>query len=103
MFRQPKVAATLVAALMVVFRVDGMSGERRAAQPRACSPHEIIAHVAALSDDSMMGRAPGSEGDRAARRYIIKTLERYGIRPGAWRGFEQRVPLYRVREGTSEL
>ncbi|HLE57417.1 MAG TPA: peptidase M28, partial [Rhodothermia bacterium] len=40
-------------------------------------------HIAILSDDLMMGRAPASDGDRIARSYLADQLKALGYSPGA--------------------
>ena len=39
-------------------------------------------HVAALSDDAMAGRGPASEGDLAARAYLVEQMTALGLEPG---------------------
>ena len=39
-------------------------------------------HVAALSDDAMAGRGPASEGDTAARAYLVEQMTAMGLEPG---------------------
>ncbi len=45
-------------------------------------------HVAALADDAMAGRAPGTEGDRMAQHYLIREMQGIGLEPagpgGEW-------------------
>ncbi len=40
-------------------------------------------HVAALADDALAGRGPASEGDLAARAYLIEQMTALGLEPGA--------------------
>ncbi|HKG90735.1 MAG TPA: M20/M25/M40 family metallo-hydrolase [Gemmatimonadaceae bacterium] len=42
---------------------------------------QLVADVAALAADSMLGRLAGSPGAAMARRYIVGRLERAGLRP----------------------
>jgi len=50
-----------------------------------------------ISDDRYAGRAPGSDGDSAARRYLIEQLEGIGFEPGAADGsWEQPFDLVSV-------
>ena len=51
-------------------------------------------HVAALSDDAMAGRGPASEGDVAARAYLIEQMTELGLEPGAGDGsWEQPMEI----------
>jgi Zn-dependent M28 family amino/carboxypeptidase len=43
-------------------------------------------HVAALADDALAGRGPASEGDLAARAYLIEQMTAMGLAPGAGDG-----------------
>ncbi len=47
--------------------------------------------IVELADDKYEGRGPGSQGDRAAREYLIKELEAIGLEPGAADGSWQQV------------
>jgi len=50
-----------------------------------------------LSDDKYEGRGPGSRGDAAARRYLVKELEAIGLEPGtADSSWEQTFELVGV-------
>ncbi len=51
-------------------------------------------HVAALSDDAMAGRGPASDGDLAARAYLIEQMTDLGLEPGAGDGsWEQPMQI----------
>ena len=51
-------------------------------------------HVAALSTDEMGGRGPASEGDLAARAYLIEQMTALGLEPGAGDGgWEQPMKI----------
>jgi hypothetical protein len=55
------------------------------------------AHVAALADDSLQGRLPGTSGALAAARYLAAQAARFGLTPAGDSGtFLQRVPLERT-------
>ncbi len=63
---------------------------------------ELRRHVAVLSDDTMQGRGPASEGDVATRRYLSEQMASLGLEPGgpdgSWEqpfdivGVEAQVP-----------
>jgi len=69
------------------------------------SADEIRRHAAWLADDARTGRFPGTEGARAAARYIADVLARSGLRPlGDDGGWFQAVPLHgTLPEPSSEL
>jgi hypothetical protein len=59
-------------------------------------------HVEALADDSMMGRAVGSEGEFSSAEYIATEFRRIGLLPAGDRGtYFQTVPLSRFSADTS--
>lgn len=49
-----------------------------------------------LSADSTQGRRAGTEGERRARDFLVRELERYGVAPAGEDGYLQRVPLVQV-------
>jgi len=50
--------------------------------------------IAYLSDDRLEGRAPGTEGDRSARRYLIEQFQALGLEPAAADGtWEQKFEI----------
>lgn len=54
----------------------------------------LMSHIMALSADSMMGRAPGTEGEQKTVDYIISEYRKYGLQPGMPDGsFIQHVPV----------
>ncbi|HUF10638.1 MAG TPA: hypothetical protein VMO47_15060, partial [Rhodothermales bacterium] len=54
-------------------------------------------HIAILSDDLMMGRAPASDGDRIARKYLADQLEALGYSPGVQdESWEQRFDIVSI-------
>ncbi len=58
----------------------------------------IRRHVAALSDDAMQGRRPGTPGGAAAVAYIRKQMKTLGLTPaGEDGGWTQTVPMRSVR------
>jgi Zn-dependent M28 family amino/carboxypeptidase len=57
-------------------------------------------YIRELSDDKYEGRGPGSQGDVAARRYLIGELDKLGLQPGAADGgWEQPFELVGVTAG----
>ena len=57
----------------------------------------IMAHVRALADDSMLGRAPGSLGEDRAVAYIENQFKALGLAPGNTDGsYIQNVPLVAI-------
>jgi len=58
--------------------------------------------LGALSADSMQGRRAGTEGARAAARFLAAELARYGVQPAGDDGYLQRVPLALVEVHTSD-
>lgn len=46
-----------------------------------------------LAADSMQGRAAGTEGERRARDFLVRELERYGVQPAGEDGYLQHIPL----------
>jgi Zn-dependent M28 family amino/carboxypeptidase len=80
---------SLVTALLLV------AGPVAAQTPFSDSSARAI--VAALADDSMQGRLPGTPGARAAALYLAGQLARLGLTPAGDSGtFLQRVPLERT-------
>jgi len=45
------------------------------------TPEDLAAHTRALSDDRMMGRAPGEEGEAVTLGYLQAAFERIGLAP----------------------
>jgi Zn-dependent M28 family amino/carboxypeptidase len=87
------------------------------AQPPSASVRPAQAwwsHVAFLAGDELLGREPGSAGDRKAADYIAAIFERARLKPGGTRGYfqdirfrsrrivEERSSLFLIRNGTSE-
>src|SRR6218665_1755149 len=44
---------------------------------------DLRGHVGFLADDSLEGRASGTNGGRAAGSYLIEQLRKMGVAPGA--------------------
>ncbi len=54
---------------------------------------ELRAHVDTLAAPELAGRAPGTDGSRAAAQYIVKEMESYGLEPAG----EEGTPFQTVR------
>jgi hypothetical protein len=54
---------------------------RRAAEFAAVDSARLLTHLSVLAHDSMAGRAPGTEGSRAARSFIVDQLQQAGLTP----------------------
>lgn len=54
-------------------------------------------HLMVLSHDSLMGRAPGTEGEDKAIRYIQSVFQKAGLEPAFGESFTQNVPLLATR------
>jgi hypothetical protein len=84
-----------------------VSGCGHAADPHAATPDAATrrwwAHVEALANDDMRGRDTGSPEHRRAQEYVVRHLERHGVKPAGEEGFFQAVPLrsYRLRADQS--
>lgn len=76
--RMPATASFLVVAALL-----------RAPEP--CTPTDLMHHVEVIAADSMLGRAPGSAGDRATTSYLSHVLRRSLGRRG--RVTLQEVPV----------
>lgn len=74
----------------------GELDQREPSVERAFSVESLERHLYTIADDSMMGRFPGTEGDRKATEYIAAEIEGYGLEPAGEDGtYFQRVPLRR--------
>ena len=82
-------AERAAASLGVLFAAVAALGALTACQPGrtvaqstpATDSAALVRDLAALSADSMEGRAPGTEGGDRARRYLVRALESAGIPP----------------------
>ena len=68
----------------------------RAVEPNAATKR-WWSHIVALSNDSMRGRDTGSPEHRAAQEYVVRNLERNGVRAAGQKGCFQSVPLRSLR------
>ncbi|MDF1502624.1 hypothetical protein PYV61_06715, partial [Roseisolibacter sp. H3M3-2] len=81
------------------------SGAAPAALPLKHAPRPTAAPITAadlmtrlyiFADDSMMGREAGTEGNRKGNAYIVRELQRLGLRPAGENGtYLQTVPYVR--------
>lgn len=65
----------------------------------AISGAEIAARIAALSDDTFEGRAPGSETGEAAAEWIAAEMARIGLQPGVGDSYLQPVGMVEMTLG----
>lgn len=68
----------------------------RAVEPDAATKR-WWSHIVALANDSMRGRDTGSPEHRTAQEYVVRQLERNGVKPAGEQGFFQSVPLRSLR------
>lgn len=86
-------------------KADAAAKTEPAAKPELAIPElpavdtELLRrHIVALSDDSMQGRRPGTEGGAKAVAYIIEQMKALGLQPaGENGGFTQTVPMRSVK------
>ncbi|MCA9718344.1 MAG: M28 family peptidase [Myxococcales bacterium] len=78
-------------------RVLTMGSARAPRGDERVSAAGLREHVLRLSHDSMRGRAPLSEGERAATSYVVSAFSAIGLAPGGDDGgWTQGVPVRRV-------
>jgi hypothetical protein len=63
------------------------------AQTPPITPERTRALLAALSDDSLLGRATGAPGSLRAARIIAQEMQRAGLEPAGDSGYFQHVPV----------
>ena len=100
-------------AMMVVNHVDGLfaqtkldfqpTNKQQSAARSAITDAQLRSHIKYLADDLLEGRAPGSQGDQLAQKYIQTQLQGLGMKPagpgGSW---FQNVPLVGVKTNPPE-
>ena len=64
---------------------------------QAFSTDSLRLHVAALSNDSMQGRKPFTEGETKTIAYIQKEFKALGVEPGNGNSYLQEVPMVNIR------
>jgi Zn-dependent M28 family amino/carboxypeptidase len=89
-FRRFLACSTLVLAVIALSAAAAPKPASHDAQS-SISGAAILHDIAAISDDSTEGRSPGTPGDRKARGYLIRRLERIGFQPGADGQWEQPI------------
>jgi Zn-dependent M28 family amino/carboxypeptidase len=62
----------------------------------AITGDDIRRVVAEIADDRYLGRAPGTQGDKMTRAYLVRELASLGFEPGADGRWEQAVELVGV-------
>jgi len=70
------------------------------------SERDLKDQIVVLSHDTLLGRGPGTEGDRRATAYLAGEMKKYGLEPAGENGsYVQDVPLvgYQVSPSTSLL
>jgi len=74
-----------------------------AAQTNPISPDRLAAHVKALADPKLAGRAPGGPGEAGTIDYIVGQFKALGLKPaGDNGGWTQAVPLVRFQVQQSD-
>lgn len=100
--RLPERTTLLVALLIPLVawgcRSPGRTGEG-APLADAGVPRDVrmARDLGVLAADSMEGRRAGTPGERRARDFLVRELERYGVEPAGEDGYLQPVPLLRTR------
>ncbi|UCD25028.1 MAG: M20/M25/M40 family metallo-hydrolase [Gemmatimonadota bacterium] len=84
--RAPILAAILLAAMSIETQAQSSDRSSSAANPYLPSADNLMRHVYALADDSMMGRAVHTEGYDMAARYVAEEFRRVGVGPRAGQG-----------------
>jgi Zn-dependent M28 family amino/carboxypeptidase len=70
------------------------AAELAAAVEESIDGELLRGHIAALSADEMAGRAPASDGDLAARAYLVEQMTALGLEPGGPDGsWEQPIQI----------
>jgi Zn-dependent M28 family amino/carboxypeptidase len=85
-------AALVALALAVPFLLSHAPAARAASPESRITAPGMLRDIAAISDDSTQGRAPGTPGDARARSYLVRRLMEIGFQPGAEGGsWEQPI------------
>jgi len=81
-------------SLLLVFVISCNSDKKIESALEVITEESIAEHVRVLADDSFMGRAPATEGERMTVEYIISQYEKIGLEPGMPDGsWVQMVPV----------
>lgn len=59
---------------------------------------ELKKHVYYLADDKLLGREPGTEGEKLAYEYIVEELKESGLEPKGVNGFLQPFKVFKGNE-----
>ncbi|MGD2067284.1 MAG: M28 family peptidase [Gemmatimonadota bacterium] len=96
---------TLLAALVLPLVAWGCGSPGRTGSDSSLADADVPRDVrlfralGVLAADSMEGRRAGTPGERRARDFLVRELERYGVEPAGEDGYLQAVPLVRTRRG----
>lgn len=71
------------------------------APPAPVAPPQLLADVAALADDALLGRASGTTGGALAARYIEDRFRAIGVEPALADGYRQPFRLPTGGEGVN--
>lgn len=69
----------------------------------AFSADSIRLHVSELSNDSMLGRKPFTEGETKTVAYLQKELKQAGLEPGNGSSYLQEVPMVNIKTTADPL
>lgn len=84
----------LAVALTVVLIINCSGGSRVDAALESITVASLDGHIRVLSHDSMMGRAPATQGEEMTVAYLIEQFEKIGLQPGMPDGsWIQDVPV----------
>ncbi len=85
-------AICCVLGILAALPAEAIEAASRLSAKASITTSEVQRHVEVLADDTFEGREAGSRGNRAAGLYIIEALKKYGIGPGAGKGYYQTGP-----------
>lgn len=73
------------------------------AQPgKKISEKSIRQHIMALSSDAFLGRKPFTDGEQKTVDYLVKAVQKAGLKPGNGTSYTQDVPLTEINGSASE-
>src|SRR5690349_14933811 len=88
----------MLGVLLCIASLDCASAGQRGSQSptvAAITPADLEYRLRIIADDSMMGRASGSEGDYKAAEYVAAEFRRLGLEPAGENGtYFQTVPFW---------
>jgi len=96
----------ILAALLIACCVEistQPSDEAVTTAVKAMSAEVLSENTRALSDDGMQGRAPGSEGEERATRFIAEKFQELGLSPANNGSYFQDVPMVGMKPQPSDL